>query len=451
MNSKNYALLIIMSVILASSTAFAQQLPQSYQSHGPELNKASKTTGIGSRNTGSSRWATNAGTVTPVDSQQNFFVSPSSPDISESFSYSWNAGVWTVYLKQEYTYSGSGLVSSIINKSWNSANNLFKENYRQLYTYKPDGYRTESSIQVFDTIAMAWVDASRLLYTPDSSNYTTEMLSQNWDTSTHAWVNYNRYNYLFNARHSTLEQLSSYWDDAAGAWRNSVRSVYTYDASGIGKIADTFYSWDINTGAWRYSGKSTYSVTATSKPDVMTAYNWIINKQTFDTIDRYSYSYDAADNQTMNIRERFSTTARTFSNFEKLENTYNSFDQTTSRSWYKWVAGAWSPISNRFNYYYENFGTANGIGHPASNGVEMVLSPLPARDRIDIRIGWQEAQGFTALITDMQGRVLQTFSGGSDIKFQGVIDISALPAGHYLMSIRGNKGPDASRIFSVVH
>jgi hypothetical protein len=91
--------------------------------------------------------------------------------------------------------------------------------------------------------------------------------------------------------------------------------------------------------------------------------------------------------------------------------------------------------SKRINIIYAVEWTTGIEQHILFEANSLVLYPSPSSDFINIQTTFTKPQSVAATITDMQGRVLRTWSEPSTKEYHRTIPVADLPAGNYVLKL----------------
>jgi len=89
----------------------------------------------------------------------------------------------------------------------------------------------------------------------------------------------------------------------------------------------------------------------------------------------------------------------------------------------------------------EKYSYPTGTQNPDGKSVSLSVFPNPAADQVSMLYSIADARANNALlITDMQGKLIQSFSLGIGAgSHQRSFDVSGLPAGIYFVTLRSGK------------
>lgn len=117
-------------------------------------------------------------------------------------------------------------------------------------------------------------------------------------------------------------------------------------------------------------------------------------------------------------------------------NSWNTVDK-------KWV------LNMLQNYYYETYNPST-VANIGTQNSKLNLWPVPGNDVLNINISWDKNQPYTAVITDIAGRLHKQLNKTASSNTTEQINISALPAGTYNVSVHCENGSVHTSMFTVV-
>jgi len=363
----------------------------------------------------------------------------------------------------EFTYSGNrgGVIDDpqTLVAPWNTDNGKYDNvNSDLMLTYRDvskTGKPIDSTEQWFD-------NADRLIY--------AHRYSQN--THIYDTIVYNG---------SNIDSSISYMSTANPT--NNTRTVVVYTNPGQRGMIRTYKGGKllhINTLSYDASGNLVKELRVSPvMPDtLMKLYTYNSNKKrtsaitfkngkgySLDTFEMYTFAYDAQGRNdiTWQSTERDSLTG----NIKPLYKMHNGYylSQLDYVQKYKWDEKLKQyDIWDEYNFKYNTFGYISDLYESLEQGKKMIvrgfiythvwplaianpqpqptiiqLYPNPAGEILTFRISIEEAQPFTASITDMQGRVLMQWNEAPAKTYTRTIPTAALPAGMYVLRVDGKE------------
>jgi hypothetical protein len=307
-------------------------------------------------------------------------------------------------------------------------------------------------VQTWNSSSSSYQNAYQYVYVRDAANYPTQYRTQQWNFTYNRWDDVARYTYTYNAKHAYTQYIQEAWLSLYGVWLNQLRLDYVYDATDTAVVRMMQYNWAASVQSWASMYKTYYYNNATTnKPDsaLMKSYNTSGMEQNFR---RIMFGYDGAGLLASETAEIWYSNS-TYGNLYQILTSYNSFGQQTVQDVKYWRNNAWSYADAnalRNNTYYESYTT--GVAPQHNNLIaDLSLSPMPASNVLDIQMQWSVAQDFSVAINDLNGRTLVKFSQPAQQAFKMAISVAELPAGNYMVSVKGAKGGAAAKMITVRH
>jgi YD repeat-containing protein len=323
----------------------------------------------------------------PADTKVSYAYDASDNIISETDQV-WNSttSTWENSWKYVYTYDASGNVIADTSFTWDGSGSVWDYDTYSIYTYSATNKLISVLQQQWSTGMIAWENVWQSIISRDASDRMSVMEGQYWDGT--SWVNEMRQNYTYDGSGNRTSEMNEYWSGAA------------YDTSGINltssfatshqPLVSVFMDWDTASHAFVNSYRSNYTYTTYGKPD---------------------YFYD------------------------------ETWDESTSA----WVLD----YSSAIRYHYEEYGGTTGVDKLVAQNNDVVLYPVPAIGQVTVETKWDKAQPFTVSITDVCGKTFTTWSVAATKDYQETFSVTELPAGNYVLTLRGGQG-SVSKQFSVV-
>jgi hypothetical protein len=325
-------------------------------------------------------------------------------------------------------------------------------------TYGPREYRywqNFNSANLADTsmndelAGTTWQQANRSFYTYDAANNVLSITSENWDAPSSSWVSSDRQ--LFSYTPSNELENETYQSWSGSGWDDMFRTFHFWSTPGL-LLQDSSQYYDASTPGWVDLQKIMYTYDGADNRVQAVATYWA--DTAWDTVGFYYASGFVANHQPQTIvYTDASGTPGVYDSSYKENYTYNSYGKPTLYYDEDWDAATntWvkttSDIANRM--YYEEYGAGVGISKDISRNVDLSVYPVPAVSYITISANWGNAQALSGTITDMAGRTYITWTGKTGGKYSETIPVSNLPAGTYLLTMRG-KNDAVSKQFTIV-
>lgn len=395
----------------------------------------------------------------------------------------WNKtiGAWQDYETNYFYTTADDSLTSRIDQSWNSGSATWDNVAQQTLTY--DAAKNRSSYTLDLWKAGAWTGVERFFYAYDASNNLIKKTYQVWDDLSGTWEN----NFYDTMAYSATNKVTAYynvlWDKAAGAWVNNKATVSTYGTGDLLAV-QTELGWDAASSSWynvqkdsfHYDGKGNILLedrlqwnTGGSfwenyrrkvsdydgRDNVLNTYTqfWDAGASSFTGNSQHTYTYDASDLTLSDVLSNWNAGTAVWDSSIRYTYLYNSYGQKTFQNYEDWdaTAGSWTNRTGnqRFHYYYEDYSPTAipAAGIPA--GGRLSLFPVPAQDELNISLNWEQAQAFSARITDLQGRVYRQWNHPSTAQYRQQIPTAGMSSGVYFLECRGAGGASLKQSFVV--
>jgi hypothetical protein len=178
--------------------------------------------------------------------------------------YEWTSDWGTPTKRTTYTYdSGTRTVSQVQENLVDTT-----DKWRTDYSYTGEGRISTIVDSDWDSVASHWAYALRLVCSYDVNGKETEALIQNYTGG--VWTDSARFEYTYDG---LLQLQTSVFSSYAGTWTPVSKHDYTYD--GMGRVTVDVYNsnW---TGSWgNPTKKYDYTYTGLGKVDSIKTKNWV--------------------------------------------------------------------------------------------------------------------------------------------------------------------------------
>jgi hypothetical protein len=91
----------------------------------------------------------------------------------------------------------------------------------------------------------------------------------------------------------------------------------------------------------------------------------------------------------------------------------------------------WQMGDNEERNYYETF--TNSVKDAAKTNAGLTVYPVPARNELNVKLNLTSAQNATITLHDATGSVVKVITTPTAAQYSQRIDVSNLPAGHYIV------------------
>jgi len=417
-------------------------------------NVAGKTTATGSRLIAYSYYLLNAGSLVPRDSQTYVYPSTTTNLYNQMYLRQNSGAGLKPARKSDYTYNSSGKLTFMQYQNWDTVASSYSINGGlTYYTLNSAGYCVRDSNLLWIPASSAYRDNVVDIYTVNTAGQITDQVYRNWDYGGSSLINYWHYVNTYNASGKPLTELLQEWD-ASIHWMDYTKHIYAYDATGTKVQTMTGQQSTLSTPGVL---QTTYQLVYTYNTDGTVASYlsnlWNSSSSTWGPSMKITMAYDAAGNNTLSTTEQWNAASGTYKPYEQYVRTYNSYNQKTTETRLLWDGTAYASVQYRYNYYYETYTPASTTGteNISSTQTELSVFPVPATSDLHISLSWAEPQAFSGAITDMNGRLCQAFSAGAHAQYSDNINVSSLPSGNYIVTIKGEQGTILSRMIVVQH
>jgi len=197
--------------------------------------------------------------------------------------------------KTEYSYTGEGRISTIVDSDWDSAGGHWDYALRLVCSYDVGGKETQALIQTYT--GGVWTDTARFQYTYDGL---LQLQTSVYSTYSGTWTPASKHDYTYDIfGRVTVDVYNSNW---TGSWGNPTKKYdYTYTGAGkvdakktknwVGASYEATYSYTTHF-TYAGSGLVTREENGSGDIDVPASY----------TMDYYfNYTYDVDGRQTEKI------------------------------------------------------------------------------------------------------------------------------------------------------
>ncbi|HZK08641.1 MAG TPA: T9SS type A sorting domain-containing protein [Bacteroidales bacterium] len=245
-----------------------------------------------------------------------------------------------------------------------------------------------------------WIDSLRIITTYDENLHLDQIIHQLYENT---WINFQRYDYFFDANDRISKLYQYEYDEVQQSWKYKYFTSYIYSPGQQERIQQL---WDGS--EWLNRSKVT-TIYQQELPGEVFTYYWSYSANQWATASLAVSEYDTADNKTL----------YTFYSWDEYNLKWRNFyKQQFFWSWFTPQAIKEPPVA-RFRVF-----------------------PNPAVNIITLQMVGNTTERKPCLMTifSANGRLVMQ---QEVLDNQMQIDISALPAGHYLLSIAGEKGTGA--------
>lgn len=351
--------------------------------------------------------------------------------------YAYNSSAYHKYRLSTKSYGPADSISLFYQYDWNDTIN----------NWDPASYSVNSNFDITshlvqNRIIMTAGVPNTYMYTYDGSNNLLEILRlgpSGFDSLGKSIYTYDGSNNMLSVTYQTWAPTPS------PGFRNFQSVIHAYNSLNEDTLK-VYRTWDPGLGVWRKE-----SITNTyydpSKKVISNYYTTFIPSVGFITTSRDTMMYDTANNLVNITTQAYDTMTHVFNNYKQTTWTYDKpWNNPLVRTTFSWSGGVWVSLPGQDEksiYHYEEY--TNAI-HNVNNAIgKFELFPVPAQNFVTVRLKWSEPQAFTIAIYDMQGRLMQQTGETATTNYQRTLSISDLPAGTYMMEVKGNSAAVAQQ------
>jgi YD repeat-containing protein len=352
--------------------------------------------------------------------------------------------------KEVFTYNTSGLVALETTYAWDSTSSDWFLSYKSEYTYNANGNML-TEIDYYNTSTpITWTPSYKYEYTYDAAGNMLTEIDYNYTSTSSAWVPSYKYEYTYDTAGNMLTKIDYDYNSTSSAWVPSYKYECAYDTKG-NMLTAIYYDYNSTSETWDSSHKYKYEYTYDASGNILTEMGYDSNTTSYawDSSDKYEYSYDVNGNVLIYTEYNYDTTFSAWVPSSKEELTYDLSisitDVIVPTSWYSYYKNKllgfinyeWDTLSSTWvsSYIYTlNYSSFNVpvIKYPVASA-----KPFSIEKKSDnIRINFNSATPLVASLCNASGRRLIC----KNVKSGGIVDISDLAPGIYILGISGNDG-----------
>lgn len=392
------------------------------------------------------------GSPLPHDSIQYVYPTVSTALYNEKLSFLYY-GPWVLTCKTDYTYNTSNKLTYMEFQNWDTTSHSYKNGGMTYFFLNSSGYCIKDSNRLWIPTSSAYRDNTRNIYTVNSSGQITDQIYDSYDYGLGALLHTYHYANTYNSAGKPLVVLNQEWD-ASIHWYDHYKTTYAYDASGT-KLQTITGEQDQLSSPGFLQTVYQNQYTLNTDGSIATCLSKIWNSSTSSYRNSMSivYGYDASGNNTLETWEQWDVATSAYKPYQQYVRAYNSNNQKTTDTRMMWNAStsSYSTKYSQDNYYYEGYTIPAGVASMTSEDGKLSLAPIPTTGELHITLRWEEPQAFTAIIVDMNGRQYYTFSAAKNKEYTDNINLDNIPAGNYVLMIRGELGGTISRMITLQH
>ncbi|GBL35425.1 hypothetical protein EMGBS15_10200 [Filimonas sp.] len=280
------------------------------------------------------------------------------------------------------------------------------------FFYDASGKLIYGELKFWDTASLTWIPemADSIFY--DINSNLSKIIIYQYDTLNAVWFKYLSYSFSYSGTNQLTQTLVQAWDTMSQIWINNFKTDYV--SNGTNQVISTTGSyWDA--ASWIYQNQDSFQYSSGPYPAIKTSKYW-----------------DAM--------------ASLWINSEKYEFNYNAFNQFSSyeTSFWDGMSSTWHLSTNNL-FYYEAF-TPQEIDESELFSNKLLVYPVPVANKVVVETEWDEIQPCVITLCDMTGNVLLSIDLPSSKRLKKDIDLSSLPSGSYILSVKGEKNNSVQKI-----
>lgn len=323
----------------------------------------------------------------------------------------------------------------------------------------------------------AWINEYLDSTNYNPANYPIYEIRRQWDTATGTWLDYSDYTYTYNSagQHDTITRR---WSLSGVLWRNMEKMVNTYNLSGD-LSTNTSYQWADSPGVWVATGRTFYLYDISGDLNTQTDQYlnfplgiWETGKQVIHTYDSMhhltsrltqqrswltgaladfsfeTFSGYVSEYPSTTIYQEWNDSASDFINSDRIHYTYNPDLQLANMDVDFWNrdSNVWDlNAGNDYRFHYEAYNVETSVANNMVKAPELKLYPIPTKDVLHLEITWPEPQSFTVSITDVSGRIIDTWHVGECSRHTATVPVNILATGNYVIKMEGLRGKLSKR------
>ncbi|MBK7028932.1 MAG: T9SS type A sorting domain-containing protein [Bacteroidales bacterium] len=321
-------------------------------------------------------------------------------------------------IKDEFYYTGSGLLSTFIEFEWDLTENQWIKSYKDEYAYDENENCIQEVYSYWNIDSELWELSSREVYSYSPSNQVILLMSYQWEEFTNSWkldykdeytylsseqvsIRYNwnstisdwemifKMKYLFNDDQNLVESTSYYWEPVSEEWINLNLITHSYNNEQQPESIISRF-WDPDLEEWYESNKELFSYSVNGDLILHSYFDWDYFTeewaQTWKEDNTYNSQYGFAE---LVVPELFEHNDAYFNHM---------LTQLSAHAYYELT---WEYIGNMKLYYSEII--LSGFAEPE----KMPGMAFPNPTVGSVTFAWPGSQPFAALeIVDMKGQIV---------------------------------------------
>lgn len=277
-------------------------------------------------------------------------------------------------------------------------------------------------------------DISKYLFTHNASGKVIFLESKIWDNGLMTWVSDYNDSIYYNANND-ISLIKSFAFNGTG-WDPEFMGTITY--TGANKISSMLTQfWDTGSSSWLNEDKTDYTYNGSNQLIVTKYTTWDAGAWVNNDLD--SMYYGAGNFPIKTINYSWDAMAMQWQANMRNDYSFNSLDQITQNMTYFWntLSSNWE-LTQKTDYHYASY-TPEAVNESVNANNQIKVYPIPAQNKLHVSISRLNAQTSTLNICDLSGKILTTYTLPNSATLHQEINISNLPAGMYLLTIKGEE------------
>lgn len=378
---------------------------------------------------------------------------------SNEFNYNLSMQLWTNTKKVSYGYDVFELPDSVMEEVYNAADGSLVPQTLLNLLYTQAGNLEQEQISFWNVQTASWLPDHKHNYTYTTSGKEQSVIHADWADSSMDWNPYEEYYSLYDINDNLIRYLGTEWNLDVLAWMPATKDTIEYDLLQI-LLRTTSESWSVTSNLWTPYYRNEYEHDAAGNLIRITGQSWDESLLNFQNSNQYLFQFNG-DALEENIFQVWNTNSLEWNNFNRTVYVYDSTSLLIEKVIHNWTSNTWV-ATYRYLYVNDAYGnviqstgqswnnstaewknieryTASWIsfttntGEVATGFTSVLVFPNPVSQQLFIA-GLQPAMNYSALITDVSGKVLLN----TNFKNEQSVSVDELTEGVYLLTIKEN-------------
>ncbi len=456
-HSALYVLLVALSATgMFSHPALAQQTPSMPDVHDAHAfingneNARSRQSNTGPRMLAYTWYSAIDSTLSPIDSSYFEYASNSTTQVHTLWHFRYQDGAWQRFDRYLYFYDTNGGNVRTDYQFWSKNGDSFQNFIRYNYTVNTNGAATDLLYQIWDNTSATYLNGISENYTLNGRDQRLTTLQRFWNKNLMAWENYLLVTNTYSSYGQMEEQILQYWKSSLSIWEYKKRYVWDFKNATGHQDADTIFEWENFHLSWVPDECNKYTLNAGHQPTYGIREKYLPGAVGWHAVSQTNFQYNPSGSLSSELLQNWDSSSMSFVNHSNTLHSYNKSGQQIVVSTLIWDGSAWvvGDYANRGMYYYES---SLALPNPATNQLQIAVSPLPANDVIRLQAGQGVSwESFRLCIADMQGRIVNV-PELSRSQSQICYSVAKLTPGMYVLFGSDETGASFSMKLPVMH